>query len=140
MKMNLETTVTVGLVAISIAFAIITIWISSTRELTPLETTLLQVVSLGVGLYGSYRFGRSSAAESVRETARLHARHAFRRVLELNDGLYSLSERIRRIRRIRPSVELAVIQAIVDEQVAFGLSAIEDWRDIIPEDVDELLE
>ena len=140
MKINLTLVAALALIAISILVAFYMIVESSNRELTSLETTLFQVVVMVVGLSGSFIFGRLTAAESARETARLHARHAFRRVLELYDSLDSLSVRIRIYRRRRRSGDLAVIHAIVYEQMAIVLSTIEDWRDIIPEDVEELME
>ena len=140
MKINLTLVAALALIAISILVAFYMIVESSNRDLTSLETTLFQVVVMVVGLSGSFIFGRLTAAESARETARLHARHAFRRVLELYDSLDSLSVRIRIYRRRRRSGDLAVIHAIVYEQMAIVLSTIEDWRDIIPEDVEELME
>lgn len=129
----------VALIIASVAVAMIMIVVSSMRELTSLETMLFQVVALGTGLYGSYRFGRSSAAESARENIRLHARPAFRRAVELYYRLYGLSIEIERLKQEDDDQRLDIIQAIVDEQIRTGNSTIEDWRDIIPEDVDDVI-
>ena len=139
MKMNFATVMAILLIVISITVAIIMIIVSSSRDLTSLEATLFQVVSLAAGLYGSYRFGRSSAAESARENIRLHARPAFRRALELYNRLYDLSIEIESLKQEGADHRLDVIQATVNEQIRTGNSTIEDWRDIIPEDVDDVI-
>ena len=36
-------------------------------------------------------------------------------------------------------VRLDKIQSVVNEQIPVGLSTVEDWRDIVPDDVDEVL-
>ena len=141
MKMNSATAMAFLLIAISIAVAIIMIVVSSSRDLTSLEATLFQVVSLAAGLSGSYIFGRSSAAESVRVATRLHARPAFRRAIDLYVSLSELSFRISQYRRQNPSrFHLAVVQALVIEQIEMGRTVLDDWHDLVPEDADEILE
>ena len=139
MKMNFATVMATLLIAISITVAIIMIIVSSLRDLTSLEATLFQVISLAAGLSGSFIFGRSSAAESARENIRLHARPAFRRALELYYRLYGLSIEIESLKQEDAERSLDIIQAIVNEQIRTGNSTIEDWRDIIPEDVDDVI-
>lgn len=112
--------------------------VSSSRNFTSLETTLFQVLVLGAGLSGSFLFGRSSAEKLAQDMVQLHARPAFRRVLDLYHSLYRLSVRISEFRLRGSSAELDVVQAIVDEQIITGESALEDWRDIAPEVVKEL--
>ena len=67
-----------------------------------------------------------------------HARSAFRRVTALYNSLYRLSTRIERLNSDKPDNRLDLIQALVDEQIATGQDAIEDWRDIVPEEVEEI--
>ena len=75
---------------------------------------------------------------AAQETVRLHARPAFRRVLDLYISLGRLSDRIREYKAEDPDNRLNVIEAIVDEQLGTMDSALEDWRDIFPEDVEEI--
>ena len=75
---------------------------------------------------------------AAQETVRLHTRPAFRRVLDLYISLGRLSDRIREYKAEDPDNRLNVIEAIVDEQLGTMDSALEDWRDIIPEDVEEI--
>ena len=139
MQFNFMTIVSIVLIAASVAIAIGMIFVSSTRDLTSLETILFQTLALGTGLSGSYIVGQRSSNKIAQDVMRLHARPAFRRVLELYNSLFRLSERIDQLRRQQPSSHLDVIQAIVDEQIVTGRSAIQDWHDIIPEDVNELI-
>ena len=69
---------------------------------------------------------------------RLHTRPAFRRVLDLYMSLGRLSDRISEYNYANPDSRLDVIEAIVDEQLGTMDSALEDWRDIVPEDVEEI--
>ena len=72
------------------------------------------------------------------EVIKPHARSAFRRVTALYQSLYRLSNRIEELNRENPDNRLELIQALVHEQIATGQDAMEDWRDIVPEDVEEI--
>ena len=128
------------LVSVSLAFAAVMVFAASSRELSPLESSLFQAVILGGGLSGSFLFGRMSAMQAARDVIRPHARSAFRRVLSLHRSLYSLSVRIETLQEEGDDRRLEVVRAVVDEQIVAGGDAMEDWRDIIEDDVDEILE
>lgn len=113
--------------------------VSAIRPLSTLELVLWQVVSLLLGLYGSYWFGRNAARDSAREVIRPHARSAVRSLLGLRDSLRALSHRIEDYQDEEADYRLDVIQAIVEELMPVSDSAIEDWRDITPEDVAEII-
>ena len=116
------------------------VWLSWQRAPTPFETGLFQVVILITGLLGSYMYGKNAAADAARDVIRPHARSAFRRVFSLYKSLYNLSDRIETMRSDDPDPRLDVIKTAVDEQITTGQDALEDWRDIIEDDVDEILE
>jgi hypothetical protein len=65
------------------------------------------------------------------------ARSAFRRVLGLYGSLNRLSDTILQIRSTTdiPVPHLEIIQVLVTEQQASVIDAMEDWRDLVPEDV-----
>ena len=63
------------------------VYTSSQRDLTGLENTLLQAFALGLGLIGSFIFGKQSAKEAARELIKPHARSAFRRLISLYESL-----------------------------------------------------
>lgn len=108
------------------------------RDLTTLELGLFQLLVLATGLLGSYIFGKSSARAGAMDVIKPHARAAFRRVMALYNSLYRLSDRIEELKREDADTRLDLIQALVNEQIETGQDAMEDWRDIVPEDVEEI--
>lgn len=130
-------------VAGAIIVALIFVVVAAFRDLTALENVLLQVFSLGLGLIGSYVLGRESARDAAREVVKPHARSAFRRLLSLYRSLSRLAYAIETIRsdcNAHPETihVLDKLEGIVVEQIATADDALEDWRDIVPEDVAEL--
>ena len=84
-------------IATSVAFAAYMIVVASGRaesgeSLTALEVALFQVLSLGVGLLGSFFVGRFSAAEAARDVIRPHARSALRTILTCAIALFAYQE------------------------------------------------
>lgn len=118
------------------------VYTAAIRTLTSLENVLLQVISLSAGLAGSFIFGRRSAREAAREIIKPHARSAFRRVLSLYRSLARASATIKLSQAPESEealqVTLARLDTIVTEQLAAADDALEDWRDIVPDDVKEL--
>lgn len=129
----------IALIILSVVFAIVMIVVASTRPLTSLEVVLLQVLTLGAGLSGSFWLGRSSAAEAARDVIRPHARSALRTILALRDSLFRLSSTIEDFKSVGEDHRLDVIQSIIHEQMPICGSAVEDWRDVVPEDVEEVI-
>jgi hypothetical protein len=129
------------LIVASISVAVIFSIVAMYRSLTGLENVLLQVFSLGIGLIGSYVLGRESAGEAAKAILKPHARSAFRRLLSLYQSLSRLAVSIQNARPDADPVNSSILnklEAIVIEQIATADDAIEDWRDIVPEDVEEL--
>lgn len=128
----------IGFVA-SILFSATMVALTLLRTPTPFETALLQFVILLTGLWGTYIMGKQSALSAARELIRPHARSAFRRTLSLQKSIHNLSLRIERFQNEGDDRRLSEIRAVVDEQIVAGNDATEDWRDIIPDDVDEMV-
>lgn len=131
------------LVAVSVGVAVVFTLTSIDRQLTPLESTLLQALSLLAGFAGSYLFGMISARDTAQDIIKPHARSAFRRVLYLYTSLSRLARAIDRARASGAEAgstftHLDTLQAIVFEQIATAGDSLEDWRDIVPEDVAEV--
>lgn len=128
------------LVLVSVAIAIAFVAIASHRDLTPLENVLLQVMSLGLGLFGSYVLGEASARENALEIVKPHARSAFRRVLSLYESLSRLLRTMSNDRsKITNNPEAVMIiekfEGIVIEQLATSGDSLEDWNDLVPEEI-----
>jgi len=131
-------------VVASIAVAIVFIYIATERQLSTLENVLLQFITLAFGLVGSYILALESAEEAARDLIKPHARSAFRRVLALYGGLSRLAVVIESSRppdggHTVSSVVLDRLDSMVREQIVTSNDALEDWRDIIPEDVEQIM-
>lgn len=122
------------------------VFIASTRSMTTLENVFLQALSLAIGIGVSLFVSRQSAEKTAREIIKPHARSAFRRLISLYN---SLSRAVNAIRSLDDSKDdpksledyrliLAMLDAIVTEQLSTADDALEDWRDVVPEDVAEL--
>lgn len=139
---KLESIGAVLLILFSVVVSIFVAYIGTTRTLTVLESTLWQIFVFAAGLTGSFIFGRRSAREAAREIIKPHARSAFRRVLSLYRSLARASVTIKLSQvpepEEDPQVTLAKLDTIVIEQLAAADDALEDWRDIVPDDVKEL--
>ena len=134
--------VAIALLITSVVVASLFVYTATSRILTPLESVILQLFTLLAGLGGSFIFGRQSAREAAREIIKPHAKSAFRRLLSLYQSLSRVATTIESSQNFESPVEnqvtLAKLEAIVVEQLASADDAIEDWKDIVPEDVKEL--
>lgn len=126
---------------VSIGVAAYFVHVSTTRVFTHLEGVLLQVFALVVGLTSSFIFGRQAADDRARELIKPHARSAIRRLRFLSAGLGRVAQAIRDCESPENYREtLAILRAIVVEQLAAADDALEEWEDIVPEDVRALRE
>ncbi len=140
---NTETFIAIILIVASIAVAIIFVKEASEQPLTQLESVTLQSITLFLGLLGSFIFGRQSAKRAAREIIKPHARSAFRRLLSLFNSLSRLATTIQNARSsniesTKDSAVLDKLEAIVTEQIVTADDALEDWKDIVPDDVSEI--
>jgi hypothetical protein len=131
------------LIAMSAAISIAFLVIASRRNLTGLENTLFQVLTLALGLIGSYVLGKEGARESAAELVKPHAKSAFRRLLSLYNSLsrlgYAIQDSRNRLSESDPAFYvLDKLQGIVIEQISTADDALEDWKDIIPEELEKL--
>jgi hypothetical protein len=142
-----------GLVAIAVVVSAGTVITAMDRALTTLELTLFQVISLSLGLTGSYVFGRYSAHAAARDVIRPHARSAFRRVLSLYGALQRYAVAVEERRAVLTEISrnhdgsvpiqhvetaLALLSAQVIEQIGTAGDAMEDWRDLVPDEVEKI--
>lgn len=140
----------VGLVAVAILFSIQMVNSAAEKGLSELELALFQALSLGLGLAGSFWIGQKTVRAATEDVIRPHARSAFRRVLSLYQAFGRLSasveDRRSLLRRIGLSregeVPLDHVEAALDllavqvtEQIGTANDAMDDWRDLVPDDV-----
>jgi hypothetical protein len=129
------------LIAISIFVSAGCIVLACFRNLSALENILFQVFSLGLGFAGSYILGQKSANDVAKEIIRPHVKAAFRRLNSLYSSLGRIISFIDSDTNSNdPSTTLKVVRESVFMQVSQADDAMEDWSDIIPEDVERLKE
>ena len=130
------------LVICSIGISVILAYTATQRTLTGLESILWQIFVFAAGLAGSFIFGRQSARRAAREVIKPHARSAFRRLIFLYLILRRAAATIESAQHSEShenyQVILAHLEEIVTAQLLTADDALEDWNDIVPEDVEEL--
>lgn len=140
--------VLVVVLGVLVAAAMILVSWRRTDPLTQLELVLFQVLSMGLGLAGSYTFGR------VLGSSPPNARSAFRRVLRLYEALgrfnATVDERRRELVERADGSETVALADVLDSlqmieiQVTENLrtvdDAMEDWRDLAPAEVEQVEE
>lgn len=139
------------LVATAVVLAIATVIVGVADNL--LAAGILQAVTLVFSVYGSYVLGQASARQAAQELVRPHARSAFRRMQNLYAGLGRLQEavgqQLTRLSSLKGMDDktvdfahvrgsLTLLETVIIEQIATGEDAIEDWRDLVPDEVAEI--
>lgn len=133
------------LASVGMAIAYVVIASLKTAKMTSLETIMFQLFSLIAGITASFIFGKQSAKQAAKDLIKPHARSAFRRLIFLYQSLGRLATSIEEGKQKEMPVAnnhlvLEKLEAIVIEQIFTANDALEDWRDIVPEDVEELME
>ena len=115
---------------------------ATTRTLSGVESALWQIFVLVAGLTGSFIAGKQTAREAASEIIKLHARSAFRRLISLYNGLSRAANAIESSQSSKSDedyqVLLARLEEIVTAQLTTADDALDDWNDLVPEDVAEL--
>ena len=119
---------------------IISVLLASTLNLS--SDVLLQVIFLSIGCGVSYLVGKQSVEKAAKEMIKPHARSAFRRLIFLYLTLRRAAAAIESAQHSESQenyqVILARLEEIVTAQLLTADDALEDWNDIVPEDVEEL--
>ena len=134
------------LILFSIGISVIIAYTATQRTLSGLESILWQIFVFAGGLAGSFIFGRQSAREAAKEVLKPHARGAARYLI----SLYKSILRARSAATIETSQDLessardhvirAYLIATFTEQLATADDALENWRDILDEELEDLIE
>ncbi len=143
-----------ALVAASIVLAVLVVVVDSQKSPDRLAAALLQGMAILFGTIGSYVFGRVSARESARDLVKQPARSAFRRVRTLYEALgrqrLSISAHLLRLESLRVATDpqfidfehvrasLTSLDTMVVEQLSTADDALEDWRDLAPDEVADI--
>ena len=127
------------LIVVSIGLMVFFGVTATERKLTDVEAIVFQILSLFSALIGSYIFGRQTSKELIKETIQPHARSAFRRLISLYKSISRVAAIIESSDYGDDANKVAIINAIVTEQIATADDALGDWQDVVPEAVEELL-
>jgi hypothetical protein len=127
---------------------LLTILVTSREDATNLENGLLQFIFLGAGVGFSFYTARKSAQAAAVEVLRPHGAKSVRRLLTLAAGIQNYSVVIDKERAMLvdlaqqgqvpvnyASHSLDVVQAHIDGELRTVSDALEDWRDVVPEEV-----
>lgn len=130
--------IALGMLSLLIFF----VYLTATRSLTSLESVLLLLIFFATGCGASFWIRQKTVENAVRETIKPQARAALRRLSSLYASLSRASIELKSLNDSAASEHLRVVcaklDAIVTEQINTTEDALEDWKDIVPEDVDEL--
>lgn len=140
------------LVLASAALAIVTVLVAVQEKPNKLATGILQAVTMVLGVVGSFILGRDQSREAAREIVRPHAKSAFRRTANLYGALGRQQRAIASQREALAAVStggagaekvalahvmfsLQGLELMVLEQIKTADDAMEDWRDLVPDEV-----
>lgn len=139
------------LFALSVGLLGLSVYTASTRETSALENTLLQFLGIFAGAAFSWLIGDGGGQDRAEKEMRARARPAFRRVVRLYEAHGRVVGQIGNLghslaaQATNGKVDLRLVDAAlntiavqVSEQLGTANDAMEDWRDLAPDDVEEL--
>jgi hypothetical protein len=134
-----------SLIALAIFSSALYVNKASERKLSDLENIQFQIITMSIGLAGSFLLGGVTAREAAEDIVRPHAKSAFRRVLSLYASLGRLHMTMDIVKStVRENTQaIAAIerfQDLVTEQINTSGDTIEDWGDLVPDEVAKIKE
>lgn len=141
-------------VAVFAALLGLTLFLTSGPEFSEREDGLLQLIFLAVGIFYSFVAGRRSARAAAADLLRPKGRSAVRTIRSLVAGIHGFSlavdgerESIRAIAAesedlvplIHVEHALNVVQSRIEGELRTAGNALEDWRDVVPDEVESVL-
>ena len=121
-----------GCIVIAIIVIVLFIVVSSKRELSSLENILFQVLIFILSVAGSAIISTIEAKSNT--VAITHAKSAVRRLIDI----YSAAESARSYLEEEQFVD--VVNALLEVQMRMAKNAFLDWQDVVPKEIEKLLE
>ncbi|RKU29153.1 hypothetical protein C6497_07135 [Candidatus Poribacteria bacterium] len=113
------------------------------RDLSSMENVLLQFIFLSIGCGVSYIVGKQSVEKARDEFLKPHARSAVRYLVSLYKSITRAAEVTESTQNFKSPENYNVIRAyllgIFGEQLASADDAIENWRDILKEELEDMI-
>lgn len=117
-----------------------------------LAAALLGAIALFLGIFASFVFTQAASRDAERKKVQVPARASFRRIIAVYGALRAIAERLAersgalaaqvdadgKVPMVEVRAAMEVIEAHITGQLSTAGVAIEDWRDLIPEDVAEI--
>jgi hypothetical protein len=123
----------------TLALAVLTVVVAVRTPPNTLAAGLLQAGTLIAGVVAAYLFAKASASSAAKELVRPYARSAFRRQRGLYRGLGRLIDEIDEQMSTQTNKDgLRVLRAMIIEQTGMSGDALDDWRDLVPDEVEKL--
>ncbi len=148
LKLNSKKKSNWTIIIVATALAIITLFVaafaidkSEDRGLTELERTFLWVFGLATAIISSYLFTTLSNQKSALKSIIIPLRAEFRTLFSLYKSLSRIGVKLSERLQTKPSENddlLWKLQGMIEERILTLDDALKNWRDIIPEDVEEL--
>ena len=141
------------LVGLSLLIGGLTVFVSIQENPSKLASGLLQGMTIVLGTVGSFILGQDASRDAVKASLIPPARSAFRRVQNLymgigrqrraaEDQLLRLSQLLepdgKTIQFVHAQASLQLLEAIAVEQIGTADNALDDWRDLVPEEVEAI--
>jgi hypothetical protein len=138
----------VGLGIVLVVALVITIYFTTRKSATHVETALWEFISFAIGLGLSYYLGKASIKQAANDVIKPQARSALRRLSGVGSGIataqqYAQGQAERAMladdwpaERFVDSLE--TMSLMLSVQIESLSAAIEDWREFSPELVNEL--
>jgi len=139
----------------AIIVAVITVIVAGASHPNPLAAGLLQGIAVVLSVAASFWFGRLATEQAAADSLRPHAKSAFRRVVGLFRAFGNISDTIDfqmvTLEQIASEnhghLEVAHVRLVMDAlkaqavaQISTVNDAMDDWRDLVPEDVQAIEE
>ena len=141
-----------GLIIVAVILAAVNVYVGAGKPDNELAGAVLQGIALVFGVYGSYVLGKASAFDARDRITEARALSALRRMLNLYRALgrqrKSLSQQMFRLDQLaqqqnpngRVEIEhvrgsFMTLEAMVTEQINTAGDALEDWRELLPDEV-----
>jgi hypothetical protein len=131
----------------------LTLWLTSSSDVTDRENGLLSFIFFASGVALSFYFGRQSVAEAAQDVLRPHGKKSVRRIVNLARGISSFGTVMNEQRALLSDQASAnsgqvpfdqvqytfnTLETVVAAQLRTAADAIEDWRDVVPDEVTAL--
>ena len=143
---NLKWIVLILLGLSTLALLSSSVYVAASRNLSSLESVLLQFIFLAIGCGVSFWVGQQSDKKAAKEILKPHARSAARDLI----SLYKSISRARAVASIGLPQQLefhedyhvirGVLIATFTEQLVRTDDALENWRDILEEELEDLIQ